>query len=379
MSPSSSSHKDNSLPHQPSHEECLDLMMNAPIGIFKSTPDGRLLSANTVLAKKLGYETAEELIASVTDIAGQIYADPEEREEFRRLLLKHGQVMNYEFRGRCRDGTVLWASMNARVVKDQLRDELYFQGFITDVTERKQAEEERELLQAQKMESMGILAGGVAHDFNNLLQTMGGNIQFLLMNKHKHHPDADRLKAVARSIDRASQLVRQLLLFSRKAEFQRRRMDLNHVVGNAAMILERAIPRMVDIELHLEDGLWPINADFVQIEQVLLNLGVNAANAMSDGGRLVIKTSNVVLDEDFVRTHVGANRGDHVLLSVSDTGKGMDKETLAHIFDPFFTDKEVDKNTGLGLASVYGIVVGHGGYIQCISESGQGTTFRAYP
>ncbi|WP_051434544.1 PAS domain S-box protein [Desulfonatronum lacustre] len=256
-------------------------------------------------------------------------------------------------------------------------------GLAYDVSERKQAEAEREkmqaqLFQAQKMESVGILAGGVAHDFNNLLQAMGGNIELLLAGKSDDHPDVDRLKAALHSIQRAAQLVRQLLLFSRKEGSCRVPVDLNREVEGVADMLRRTIPKMVAVETRLDPGLWPLLADPVQIEQVLLNLANNSVDAMPDGGMFRIETGNVVLDEGFVRMHPGSDLGRHVLLTVMDTGRGMDKETLIHIFDPFYTTKTVGKGTGLGLASVYGIVKSHGGYIQCYSEPGQGTVFRIY-
>ncbi len=256
-------------------------------------------------------------------------------------------------------------------------------GLAYDITERKQAEAEREkmqvqLFQAQKMESVGILAGGVAHDFNNLLQTLGGNIELLLAGKADDHPDAGRLRAALKSIHRAAQLVRQLLLFSRKEGACRVPVDLNREVEGVADMLRRTIPKMVAVEARLDPELWPLLADPVQIEQVLLNLANNAVDAMPDGGTFLIETSNVVLDEVFVRMHPGSVPGSHVLLAVTDTGHGMDKKTLIHVFDPFYTTKTVGKGTGLGLASVYGIVKNHGGSIQCYSEPGQGTVFKIY-
>ncbi|WP_051822167.1 hybrid sensor histidine kinase/response regulator [Desulfonatronum thiodismutans] len=256
-------------------------------------------------------------------------------------------------------------------------------GLAYDITERKQAEAEREkmqaqLLQAQKMESVGILAGGVAHDFNNLLQTLGGNIELLLAGKPDDHPDVVRLRAALKSTERAAQLVRQLLLFSRKEESCRVPVDLNREVEGVAGMLRRTIPKMVAVETRLDPELWSLLADPVQIEQVLLNLANNAVDAMPDGGTFLIETNNVVLDEGFVRMHPGSEPGSHVLLSVTDTGHGMDKKTLIHVFDPFFTTKTVGKGTGLGLASVYGIVKNHGGSIQCYSEPGQGTVFKIY-
>jgi len=251
------------------------------------------------------------------------------------------------------------------------------------ITERKRAEEEQEklqsqLLQAQKMESVGILAGGVAHDFNNLLQTMRGNIELLAASESLCPKSATRLKTVTKSMDRAAQLVRQLLLFSRKAGSSRVRVDLNQEVANVARMLERTIPKMIALELHLDPSIWQLFADPIQIEQILLNLANNAVDAMPDGGKLTIETSNVEVDEGFVRAHLWLNSGPHVLLTVTDTGHGMDREVLEHVFDPFFTTKEVGKGTGLGLASVYGIAKAHGGYIQCSSEPNQGTTFRVY-
>ena len=256
-------------------------------------------------------------------------------------------------------------------------------GINLDISKRRRAEEERkklqsQLLQAQKMESIGILAGGIAHDFNNLLHAMGGNLELMDRNKSDDHPDKKRLKTIQRSMDRATQLVKKLLLFTRKADILTQVLDLNQEIHDAAKLLERSIPRMISIDLILEENVRPINADPIQVEQVLLNLGTNAADAMPDGGRLIIGTANITLDQDFMRTHTGAKPGKYVLMTVSDTGCGMDKKTRDQIFDPFFTTKEVGKGTGLGLASVYGIVKAHEGYITCYSEPRQGTTFKIY-
>jgi signal transduction histidine kinase/ActR/RegA family two-component response regulator len=243
---------------------------------------------------------------------------------------------------------------------------------------RKLAESERQLAHVQKLESIGVLAGGVAHDFNNLLHVMRGHIELLLQGKSEDHPDARRLLNVTKSMDRAAQLVQQLLLFSRKIEAHRVRVDVNQEVADVARMLARTIPKMIALELHLDPAVWPISGDPVQIEQTLLNLANNAVDAMPEGGRLTIETSNVELDEAFARVHPGSTSGRHVLLTVSDTGCGMDEASLEHVFDPFFTTKEVGKGTGLGLASVYGIVKAHGGHIQCYSQPGEGTTFKVY-
>ncbi len=316
----------------------------------------------------------------------RIHPDDVERckQKVEEHILSKNRKFDIEFRFLKKDGGWLWVRGRGKVVHwDEHGNPTRMVGTHTDITDRRLAEEAQKRLQgqlnqAQKMEAVGILAGGVAHDFNNLLQAMSGNIQMLLMNKAEDDLEARRLKSVTRAIDRAAYLVRQLLLFSRKAESERRPVSLNHEIEEAVKILERTIPRMVAIEFHPGARIWAINADPVQIEQVLLNLGGNAADAMPHGGRLVIATRNVVLDEEFVRMNAEAEAGKYVLLTVSDTGQGMDEQTQKHIFDPFFTTKEVGRGTGLGLASAYGIVKGHGGFILCYSELGRGTMFRLY-
>ncbi|MBF0527966.1 MAG: PAS domain S-box protein [Deltaproteobacteria bacterium] len=256
-------------------------------------------------------------------------------------------------------------------------------GIGEDITLRKQAEEEKEQLQAQlqqaqKMESIGILAGGIAHEFNNLLQAISGYTSLILWDKKPEDSEYPNLKAIERAVERAAKLVQQLLLFSRKIEVHRCPVELNQQVEHARRMLERTIPKMIDIEVYPGSRLWTVLADPVQIEQILLNLGSNAADAMPDGGKLIIETENIVLRREQTTHHPGVESGNYVLLTVSDTGQGMDQETVQHIFDPFFTTKGIGQGTGLGLASVYGIVKSHGGYITCQSSLGQGTAFKIY-
>jgi len=228
------------------------------------------------------------------------------------------------------------------------------------------------------MEAIGTLAGGIAHDFNNILQAIFGYTQILLMGKEADNPDYEKLEAIEKSAQRASDLTKQLLIFSRKVESKLRPMDLNKETEQVSKILERTIPKMVNIELHLAENLNIINGDPAQIEQILMNLGVNARDAMPNGGRLIFETENIILDEHYCKIHLGSKPGHYVKLSISDTGHGMDKETLKHIFDPFYTTKEIGKGTGLGLAMVYGIVKSHNGYIMCYSEPDEGTIFKIY-
>ena len=261
--------------------------------------------------------------------------------------------------------------------------EPYITGIGRNVTERILAEREikklnKQMLQAQKMEAVGTLAGGIAHDFNNLLQGILGYTQILLLSRDESDPDTTRLEEIEKATQRARELTQQLLAFSRKVETKPRPVDLNQEVEQVRKLLERTIPKMITMELHLEERLDVIHADPAQLEQVMMNLGVNARDAMPDGGRLVFETENLTLDEEYCETHLGARPGRYVLLSISDTGHGMNRETLEHIFEPFFTTKEVGKGTGLGLAMVYGIIKSHGGYIMCYSEPGEGTTFKIY-
>ncbi len=359
-----------------------EIVSGAPLGIFQATPEGRYLFVNPEYARLAGYVDPDEMVAQVSDIAAQHYANPADRERYKEHLRRYGRTSGYEIEMKRRDGQSFWASLDTRVHHDAQGNPVY-NGFLTDITARKQAEKDREklqaqLFQAQRVESVGILAGGVAHDFNNLLQAMSGNIELLLQAGTFAPRDEARLRTVAQSMERAARLVEQLLLFSRKAEFRKIHVDLNREVREVVRMLERTIPKMIALEPRLDPLIWPLAADPVQVEQVLLNLANNAVDAMPDGGRLEFRTVNAFLDENFVLTHPGAAAGCHVLLTVTDTGCGMDQEVLDRVFDPFFTTKDVGKGTGLGLASVYGIITAHDGFIECRSAPGQGTTFSVY-
>ncbi len=305
---------------------------------------------------------------------------------FARAMLEGEIIRNEEFIIRNARGDERWISSNAAPVRDPDGAILAVILVVQDISERILAQNEREklqaqLIQAQKMESLGVLTGGVTHDFNNLLQVIGGNIELFMIENQADTREAaefSRLHNVVKSIDRASQLVRQLLLFSRKAEVKKQRVDVNHEVTDTVKMLKRVIPKNIFVELSMAPSVWPIHADPTQFEQVLLNLGGNAVDAMPCGGRLNISTQNLMLDDGFDGDSLDFKPGAYVLLTLSDTGFGMDSETLKHAFDPFFTTKAVGRGTGLGLASVYGILKSHGGFIHCSSEPGHGTTFKVY-
>jgi two-component system, cell cycle sensor histidine kinase and response regulator CckA len=252
-----------------------------------------------------------------------------------------------------------------------------------DITERKEAEQEQDLLkaqlfQAQKMESIGTLAGGIAHDFNNLLTVVLGFSELLLIGKDERDPSYADLQKINQAAKSGADLVKSILAFGRKAEINPRPLKLNYEIEQVKGLLNRTIPKMIEIKLILSDDLATVNADPVQIEQILVNLAVNASDSMPDGGKLVIETKNVTVDQEYSSLNPENAPGDYVLLSVSDTGHGMDKETLNQIFEPFFTTKEKGRGTGLGLAMVYGIVKQHGGHVACDSKPGLGTIFKIY-
>lgn len=236
----------------------------------------------------------------------------------------------------------------------------------------------KQLLQAQKMEAIGTLAGGIAHDFNNILQITLGFSEILLADKDETDEEYADLQKIAQAAHNGADLVQRLLTFSRKVEPKPQPVRLNRQIGQLEKLLGRTIPKMISIKLNLDGDLYTINADPSQMEQIIMNLALNARDAMPDGGELQVRTENVALDEDFCRAHPEVQPGKYAMLEVADTGQGMDNETLQHIFEPFYTTKELGRGTGLGLAMVYGIVSQHAGLIECESEQGSGTRFRIY-
>ena len=345
------------------------IIQTAMDGFWVVDLEGRLLEVNEAYCRMSGYSEQELLSMHVEDLEAE--AGNDVGSHIRQAAASTED--RFETRHKRKDGGRFDVEISVQYRVDHGGRLVCF---LRDVTERKKLE--TQLLQAQKMEAVGTLAGGIAHDFNNLLQAISGYTQILLLRIPENDPGRASLEAIQKAGDRAADLVKQLLLFSRKAEAESRPINLNLEMEQARRMLERTIPKMIDIQLRPGGRLWSVSADPVQMEQILLNLGKNAADAMVDGGTLTFETENVTLDEKYAQVHLDAEPGRFVLLTVSDTGHGMDAKTMEHIFEPFYTTKGIGEGTGLGLASVYGIVKNHGGSITCYSEIGRGATFKIY-
>ncbi len=356
-------------------EKYRGIFESAVVGIFQSDLNGRYLSVNPAMARMLGYGSPQELLTSITDISREEYVDPESRKAFQLLVEQQGVVQNFERQVYRKDGSKIWISVNAHAVrKDGVV--IGYEGTYMDITERKLLE--AELRQVQKMEAVGRLAGGVAHDFHNILGVIIGYAD-LSLSRFAPEDEVNRYQAqIKKAADRAVSLTQQLLAFSRRQIVFPKPLDLNAVVHNMITMLLRMVREDIAISFQPTTPIDSINADQGQIEQILMNLVVNARDAMPSGGQITIETGHAELDEHFTTHNPGSRAEQYVVLTVSDTGCGMDEDTRSHIFEPFFTTKEIGQGTGLGLSTVYGIVKQSGGYIWVYSEPGKGTTFKIY-
>lgn len=469
-----------------------DLFNKVPVGLFRASPDAKLIDVNPALLKMGGYPDKESCLA--IDIRNTC-VHKEDFSRFIDLLMKHGTVHNFETQMYRTDGNIGWTEVNAQVVLNDRGEIAYFDGSIKDITERKEAErvaeesthlnqvlidnlpcvalllrphtreivasnragseigavpgktcfstwgqrmepcpwclapgvwergeaqhqvveteetiwdaywipvasdlymhfafdvtetkrmekllreKEEQFLQAQKMEAVGRLAGGVAHDFNNILTAINGYSDLVLSRLTQADPLGNEVKEIRKAGERAASLTRQLLAFSRRQILQPKILNLNSIIASVGSLLERLIGSDIELKILLAEKLGSVKADPGQIEQIIMNLVINSRDAMPKGGKIFLETSNQEIKEDYFREKAFVRAGRYVTLAVSDTGSGMDDVTKSRLFEPFFTTKEVGKGTGLGLATVYGIVKQSGGYIWCYSEVDRGTTFKVY-
>ena len=359
-----------------SEEKYRGLMEATADWVWTCDPKGRQTFANNAAKEILGYELHEIIGAATVSL---MHPEDAKRVQkwFTKVVEEKKGWKNAVLRWKHKDGTTKFLESSARPILDSKGDLVGFAGIDRDVTERLRLEQQ--LLQTQKMEAIGTLAGGVAHDFNNLLSVILGNADLMLMELRKDHPFYNGIKEVRKAGTGAASLTRQLLAFSRQQVIQPEIINLNDVLHTTTKMLQRLIGENIDFQTIPDPALEPIEADSGQMEQVIINLAVNARDAMPTGGRLTVETKNLDLNEDFFKSQgVEGKAGRYVMLRVNDTGSGMDQELLDHIFDPFFTTKGIERGTGLGLSTVYGIVKQNNGHIFVDSQPGQGSAFEVY-
>ena len=347
--------------------------------IISRVEDGKIIETNDAFSMITGFTREEALNNSSLGL--NLWGNREDRKKVMSDLMAGRRVASREYLFNRKNGGVITGLFSTQLMS--LNNETCILSSINDITDLKQAEQEKAKLeeqfhQAQKLDSIGRLAGGVAHDLNNLLSPIFGYGEMLLSDAAGNVAAEKPLQQIVNAGKRARDLVRQLLAFSRKQALQYKNFDMNSLLRDFEKLLRRTIREDVSIRMNLAESLPLIKGDVGQLEQVVMNLAVNAQDAMPDGGHLTIETARVELDESYSEEHKGVNPGPYVMLMISDTGCGIDSSTREHLFEPFFTTKEKDKGTGLGLATVYGIVKQHGGNVWVYSEPGLGATFRVY-
>jgi len=351
------------------------LIEESPVGIG-IVQDGKITYVNPALIGILGCERADELLGEspLEFVASEDRDSVRAREK--EQVAGSGAGSYYEIKGLKRNREPVDLSVWPRAIEYLGKSAIL--NFVVDTSEARILRSQ--LIQAQKMEALGTLAGGVAHDFNNILTIILGYSEMILLDTNEDDTCYGDLQKIIQTGHKGADLIQRLLTFTRQTEINCRPLNLNHEIKQVQTILSRTIPKMIETDLALSEDLATINADPVQIDQVLMNLAINAMDAMPEGGKLTVETKNVSLNGEHCRKHFGKKPGDHVLLTISDTGHGMSSEVLAHIFDPFFTTKGRDsrKGTGLGLAVVKGIVEQHEGHITCYSEPDLGTSFEIF-
>jgi PAS domain S-box-containing protein len=356
---------------------------NAVVGVYQSTPEGKFITVNPAFARIFGYDSPEEVMDKISDIATQFYVDPADRTRYQEKLQKFGKMENFEYKALCKDGSEIWISNSTRANIAPNGKIIRYDGMLTDITGRKRAEEEKDKLkarlqQAQKMETIGTLAGGIAHDFNNILGIIIGNMELALDDLPQWTPARVFLEEIKTAGMRAKDLVRQLLSFSRKTEQNMTSpIHIGEIFEESVRLLRASTPSYIEISAEVDRNLSLINADPTQIQQVIINLATNAIHAMEDApGVLGLHIKEIELTETTFKGYKPLPAGAYIQLTISDTGHGVDPAIFDKIFDPYFTTKEVGKGTGMGLSVVHGIVSSHDGALTLYSEPGKGSVFR---
>ena len=359
---------------QRSEADFRSLVEDAPYGIYRAGVAGRLLQVNPALLKMLGYDQEQDLLGK--DLAMDVFLHQAEYQRLTEHLTRMEEVKDVEMEWKKLDETPIIVRCSGRRINDDQGIPTCFEVFAEDVSEKRVLE--KQLRMAQKMEAIGRLSGGIAHDFNNLLGVIIGYSRVLRKSLGPENELSEHAVEIEKAGERAAAMTKQLLAFSRQQVLTPEVLNLNTLVTDMEKMLPRLLGEDIEVSLSLDSALGSVKADQSQIHQVIMNLAVNARDAMPNGGKLKIQTANAHLDQHYTRTHPGSRMGDYVCLSVIDTGTGMDPAILAHIFEPFFTTKERGKGTGLGLATVYGIVKQSNGYIWVDSSPGAGASFQIY-
>jgi PAS domain S-box-containing protein len=348
--------------------------------VFMTTPEGRLLEINPAAAKFFGYESVQELFD--LDLTQDFYLNPEDRKKYQEVLAEKGYVQNYELHLKRKDGSKIIALETSTAIHDENGKIIAYGGILRDITELRLLEQQ--FFQAQKMESIGLMAGGVAHDFNNILTTISGYAELMLMRMTKDDPHHQDVENILKGGKRAEDLIRQLLAFSRRQMIQPKIVDINKVISDLYNMLKRLIEENITFELKLADKLPFIKADPVQIQQILVNLVLNAGYAIKDNQEktttklIVIATDTFSLKEKAIKKFPGMPAGEYIQISVEDSGVGMSEETKQKIFEPFFSTKRKGEGSGLGLSTIYGIVKQNNSFVFVESRPGKGSIFKIY-
>jgi PAS domain S-box-containing protein len=346
-----------------------------------TTLEGEISRFNRAFQELTGYTTKELQRMTCRDLTPHRWhkLDEEKRDE----VIRTGKPVMYEVEILRKDGHVVPVEVVADVYRDERGLPGYLYSFMWDIRDRKRAEEDRQrlqdqLLQVQKMNALGTLAGGIAHEFNNLLGAILGYASLLKTKTEPSHPFFKAIDTIEKSSQRGAALTRQIMSFARVGKYKTEPADLNAIVGRVLSLISQTFGPKYRVETRLQEGLWPVEGDSTQLVHAVLNVCINAREAMPDGGRLVLETRNVAADDAYVRSRLEAKPGPHVFISVTDTGVGMSEEMQRRVFEPFFTTKEDGKGTGMGLAVVYGTVKGHGGFVAVSSDIGKGSCFSIY-